>query len=254
MIGVTPSPLRAEPRELAARAELAPPAPRVPLPARSVGSPTDGSLEGGVPVKQSAELRLRWPAGPRWGLPELVSLLERAALAVDRQFPGSILLVGDLSRREGGSLSGHVSHESGRDADVGFYYSDERGRSVRTPRLLPVTAAGTVPAADGLRFDEARNWALIEAFLRDSNVSVQRIFIAERLERRLLDYARRQGIEPEIVERAAVTMQTPGSGSPHDNHLHVRIACPEEQEGVCISGPAPVARRDRTAKLEPRAR
>src|SRR5690349_10977335 len=86
--------------------------------AKSVGAPNDGALVGGVPLEPSAELRLRWPDGPRWALPSLVSMLERAAQRVGRRFPGSVLLVGDLSRREGGALPGHASHESGRDADV----------------------------------------------------------------------------------------------------------------------------------------
>jgi penicillin-insensitive murein endopeptidase len=186
--------------------------------------------------------------------------LEHAAEAVDRRFPGSILLVGDLSRREGGALSGHVSHESGRDADVGFYYTDERGRSVRTPRLLAVAPSGAVPYAAGLRFDEARNWTLIASLLRGTDALVQSIFVADYVERRLLDYARRQGIGSELVDRAAKAMRQP-SGSPHDDHFHVRIACPREpgqpqSEGdrVCIPDPAPRASRiwARTARLESR--
>jgi methylthioribose-1-phosphate isomerase len=34
---------------------------------------------------ERAELRLRWPDGPRWALPVLVSMLERAARQVDRR-------------------------------------------------------------------------------------------------------------------------------------------------------------------------
>src|SRR5689334_16639975 len=90
---------------------------------RSVGTPTDGALVGGVPLEEGTEVRLRWPDGARWALPHLVSLLERAARRVYGRYPGSVLLVGDLSRQAGGELLGHVSHENGRDADVGFYYS-----------------------------------------------------------------------------------------------------------------------------------
>ena len=89
-------------------------------PARSVGSPTDGHLEGGVELRPGPTLKLRRSAGPRWGLPELVAMIERAARQVSKRHPGSVLLVGDLSRREGGEIGRHQSHESGRGADVGL--------------------------------------------------------------------------------------------------------------------------------------
>ncbi len=222
--------------------------------ARSVGSPTDGALVGGVALRERAELRLRWPDGPRWALPPLVTMLERAAERVGRRFPGSILLVGDLSRREGGAIGGHLSHESGRDADVGFYYSDARGRAVRTDHLLAVGDLGNVPAAATLRFDEARNWELVQAFLSDPEASVQRIFLAAPLKRLLLDYARRHDAAPNVVERAERAIHQPSRGNPHDDHFHVRIACPPDEGDECIGDPPSRASRERTASLEPSER
>jgi penicillin-insensitive murein endopeptidase len=220
----------------------------------SIGSPTGGTLVGGVMLREHAELRLRWPDGPRWALPQLVSILERASRRVDHRYPGSVLLVGDLSRREGGALAGHVSHTSGRDADVGFYYADEAGKVVRTERLLPVAPTGSVTTAK-LHFDEARNWALVEALLTDADVVVQKIFIAEMLKQRLLDYARKHGARGDVLERAAVALRQPGAGAPHDDHFHVRIACPRGTAPRCISDPEPArARPERTAALEPSSR
>src|SRR5262245_38448216 len=87
---------------------------------RSIGSPTDGRLEGGIVLAPRRELKLKNPQGARWGLPALVGLLERSAERIAQRFPGSTLVVGDLSRKQGGEIAGHRSHESGRDADVGF--------------------------------------------------------------------------------------------------------------------------------------
>lgn len=217
----------------------------------SLGSPTDGALVGGVPLEERAELKLRWPDGPRWAVPELVSLLGRAARRVHRLFPGSILLVGDLSRREGGALNGHVSHESGRDADVAFYYSDPDGRSVRTEKLLQVRPSGTVPAEGKLRFDEARNWAFVESLLTDPGARVQRIFVSEPLKQRLIDYARHHGATNRVVDRAQSLLRQPLTGHPHDDHFHVRIACPRS-DSLCV--PDATARRatrhERTASLD----
>lgn len=229
------------------------PRERVPdVPARSVGSPTEGALVGGVPLEEGAELRLRWPDGPRWALPDLVTLLERAARRVHERFPGSVLLVGDLSRREGGALIGHVSHESGRDADVGFYYTDPEGHVVRTERLLSVRPSGSVAAGPHLHFDEPRNWALVESFLTDPLVRVQQIFVAEPLRQRLLDFARRHGAPDVVIARAASALRQPGSGPSHDDHFHVRIACPRGQTEICVPNPVVVRRnpREPTAALE----
>jgi penicillin-insensitive murein endopeptidase len=238
----------------AAAAAEGPTASRVALTvaAKSVGAPDDGALVGGVPLEPNPEIRLRWPDGPRWALPSLVSMLERAAQRVGRRFPGSVLLVGDLSRREGGSLPGHASHESGRDADVGFYYTDAGGRVVRTERLVRVEPTGEAAATPReLRFDAARNWALVEAFLTDPEVIVQRIFVAEPVRRILLDYARSSRTPARLVARAARAMRQPTNGPPHDDHFHVRIACPKRALGVCEPQPKAARRTssERTAAL-----
>jgi penicillin-insensitive murein endopeptidase len=186
-----------------------------------------------------------------------VELLERVSMHVERRFPGSVLLVGDLSRQGGGDLAGHASHESGRDADVGFYYTDPSGASVRTDRLLAVGASGRAREATNLRFDDARNWALVEAVITDSKTVVQRIFVAEVVQRRLIDYAVQHGIDDGIVARARTLMKQPGSGPAHDDHFHVRIACPKnprnQRGAACVQSPRGGASRERTAALGPAA-
>lgn len=149
-----------------------------------------------------------------------MSLLVRAAERVQRLYPGSVLLVGDLSSREGGSIPGHVSHRNGRDADIAFYYSDSHGNKVASDRLLPVRSSGTTPL--GLRFDDERNWTLVGALVSDSNV--QKIFVAASLERRLIDYAKRRGVAPALIARADAAMRQPSHGRPHDDHFHVRVS------------------------------
>lgn len=217
--------------------------------AMSIGSPTDGALTGGVPLHERAELRLRWPEGPRWALPGLVELLERASRRVDRRFPGSVLLVGDLSRQGGGDLAGHASHESGRDADVGFYYRDPTGASVRTERLLPVLPSGRVPDAADLHFDDARNWALVEAMLTDPKTAVERIFVAAAVKRRLIDFALRSKVDGGVVSRARALIREPGSGPVHDDHFHVRVACPRSPREVCVRDPHEQKVRERSLAL-----
>ena len=91
-----------------------------------------------------------------------------------------------------------------------------------------------------LRFDEVRTWTLIESFLTDPEVVVQNIFVAEPLRERLLSHARGARVSPRVLRRASLAMSQPRSGKPHDDHLHVRIACPPGQRGLCVAEPGPV--------------
>jgi penicillin-insensitive murein DD-endopeptidase len=238
-----PAQARAAERAKSVRVRVPAPTPRP----RSVGLPSDGRLENGMELPQSGVLKLKRPEGPRWGLSELVSLLERGAKRVEKRFPGSVLLVGDLSLRAGGDVGGHRSHESGRDADVGFYFVDSQGRPVHERRFRVVDWRGRAADAPALRFDDARNWALVEAWITDPSSRVEHIFVAKPLRARLLAYARLRGVYLPVLHRASLAMKQPSRGLPHDDHFHVRIACPRSQRGVCLADPPParasVARR-----------
>src|SRR5690348_3755680 len=91
---------------------------------RSLGHAWDGWLLRGVKVKPGPHLRYVTEyvhSNNFYGTWQLVQLLERAAFGVARRSPGAQLSVGELSASGGGDLPGHASHESGRDADIGFY-------------------------------------------------------------------------------------------------------------------------------------
>jgi penicillin-insensitive murein endopeptidase len=81
------------------------------------------------------------------------------------------------------------------------------------------------------RFDDARNWALVEALIEDIAAEVQWIFVSRGLKARLLAFALGAGREPEIVERAASMLHQPGDSAWHDDHFHVRIYCPAGEAG-----------------------
>ncbi|MCS6902362.1 MAG: penicillin-insensitive murein endopeptidase, partial [Myxococcales bacterium] len=150
----------------------------------SVGSPSEGQLKGGVRLEESPHLRFLPEHHHRWGLPHLVSMLNRSAARVRHRYPGSVLTVGDLSRKGGGDIRGHHSHESGRDADVGFYVTTSAGKNVLPQRFVSFDEHGRAPG--GLRFDVARNWALIAAWLEDPQARVTHIFVAAPLRDLLL--------------------------------------------------------------------
>ena len=207
---------------------------------RSLGSPTEGRLVGGMHLEEAAYLRVS-PADTagdvRWGLEPLVTMIERAARSVHRQFPDTITSVGHLSREGGGEIERHRSHESGRDADVGFYIRTATGRPLLATHFVPFRPDGSAVGWPGAYFDDAKNWALVAALVGDGEAHVTHLFVAAPLRARLLAYADRMGAPPGVRMRAAEVMQQPHGALPHDDHFHVRIGCPPRMSG-CVENPA----------------
>jgi penicillin-insensitive murein endopeptidase len=200
---------------------------------QSIGAPNDGHLVGAIRLRSSKTLRQR-EGTHSWGLPQLVRLLHHAASAVARKHRGSQMLVGDLSGRTGGHIDHHGSHQTGRDADVGFYVTNSKGKPMAAKRFIPFDGAGNARDVPGVRFDDARNWAMVEAMLKDEKAGVHYLFITNGLRARLLTYATKKHVSKELIERAASAMMSPSDAEPHDDHMHVRIACPESMREVCV--------------------
>lgn len=208
-------------------------------PGISVGSPTEGHLNGGLRLETQPYLRISptHTAGDvRWGVAQLVQAIDRAARVVHDKHADAVLTVGHLSRRGGGDIESHHSHESGRDADIQFYMHDRASRPLLSDRYVTFRPDGTSPQLPGAHFDDARNWELVQALLTDRRARVMRIFVSEPLKQRLLDEARRQRAPGWLVARASQALMQPKGALPHDNHFHLRIACPAGMR-QCIDSP-----------------
>jgi len=109
----------------------------------TIGYPNDGFQLRAKKLKNSDFLKVKDGSKDNvFAHPALVLMLERSAREVARVEKGSLMVVGDLSRRDGGPLAGHVSHQSGRDADVGFYLRDAAGRPVVREHFTPFEPNG----------------------------------------------------------------------------------------------------------------
>ena len=214
----------------------------------SLGSPTRGRLEGGLALPLNAPGLLRLPRKDpesRYGTVELVHALVRAAAKVERETPGAPVSIGDLSRPEGGDISGHASHRSGRDVDVLFYLLRDDGEPFVPSKFIPLDPEGrgtdygdlSDPADDvPVRIDIPRTWRFVAALLAE-DAAVQRILIVEHLRSALLAEAKRQGTAKDIVQRfAEVTCQP---RFPHDDHMHIRVFCSAEDVRAGCEDPKP---------------
>lgn len=198
-----------------------------------------------MPDRGDSYIRGRRGESTRYGLPALVSAIEAAALEVDERYPGSFpLRVGDLSSPSGGRHPRHGSHRTGRDVDLIFYATDTDGRPVPGRGWIAYDrhGVGVEPEDFGGRvrlFDDARNWALVRAFMTNPNIRVQWFFVSSGLKARLLRYAAAHETDAELVSRATWLLHQPRGASPHADHFHVRIMCGAEQAAAGCEDRAP---------------
>ena len=152
-----------------------------------------------------------------WGTPKTIRLIERAVSQYRLQFGRAPkVLIGDISKRGGGKLPPHVSHRAGRDVDIGYV---RRGRNANNPRFTVV---------DDRTLDVPRTWELVKAFLETNQVRF--IFMDNRIQERLYEYARSQGVPKKTLDEL---FQYPrGRHRPHGiirhwrshrDHFHVRF-------------------------------
>jgi murein endopeptidase len=183
----------------------------------SFGTATRGGLINAVFLPNDS----RWVSvdpSHAWGTEETIDYLVTAIDAVHAEFPDSHpLFIGDLSRQRGGYLQPHLSHQSGKDVDVSYFYT-------RDPKWYARATASNL--------DRQRSWAIIRAII--SRTDVQYIFIDRRVQRLLRSYAEAIGEDREWLESVfdgipgepAIIRHEPG----HDTHFHVRFFNPVAEE------------------------
>jgi penicillin-insensitive murein endopeptidase len=176
-------------------------------------------------------------------LPRFVRAIERAAARVAQDRPGGTLAVGDLSAPHGGVLLPHLSHRTGRDADLLLYMTTLDGAPVESPGFIHVGTDGLAWDGQGkrfLRFDVARTWLLVKSLLEDPEARIQWVFAHHNVEALLVEWARARADSPETILRAMEVMLEPHPGGPHDDHVHVRTACSREEIALGCEHTGPV--------------
>jgi LysM repeat protein len=188
----------------------------------SVGRAHEGQLVNGEQLPPHRGYVIR-DMDRAWGTNETITFLLEGFDAVreeDRHTPR--VEVHDLSLQEGGEIGDHNSHESGRDADIGYYQVDCDG-TCEYQRIDPE------------ELDSQHTWSLISHWIE--NGQIEYIFMDYSLQEPLYEYAQSQGVtERELDEwfqyphgrRAARGLIRHWSN--HRDHFHVRFACPEDDE------------------------
>ena len=184
----------------------------------SIGRAHGGVLVAGMQMPSGANWELVSPS-LSWGTKETVEGLAHAIDAVAAKFPETPkAFIGNLSAQRGGHLPPHVSHQSGRDVDLGYYYTQGHRW------YAPATAAN---------LDKPRTWHLVRTLLADSDIDL--ILVDIRLQKLLKAYALEIGEDrawlDEVFQVGGKSRRpTIFHAHGHATHLHVRFYSPAAQE------------------------
>lgn len=211
----------------------------------SIGSAAAGQLQGGVPVPHGPGRIIKSKHAKSWATAATIGRLDYILRQWAKRYPDAPpVLVGNLSRRTGGPVQPHRTHQSGRDVDLGY---------------LPVLTQPGEPYhwadMNDKNLDPARTWDLIH-LLRETG-SLEVLFIDYSIQKLLYDFSVANQLHtPEELE---MWLQYPDGeharnrvirhAAGHLNHIHARFAC-RSVEPKCrqkFEPPQPPVKRDSVA-------
>ncbi len=179
-----------------------------------IGPPQDGRLVNGVRLPDSPFYELRLPPSSFGTTFAVEALLRGVVLFKARSDYGRSLTFGSMSWRHGGPLTGHVSHQSGRDLDIQLPLLE------KYPAWFPV---------EPKRVDWDTTWQLVTAMVDTADVVV--VFLDYDLQKPLFKAAARLGATEDERKRylqwprGAKAQGLVRHSRGHTSHIHVRFAC-----------------------------
>jgi penicillin-insensitive murein endopeptidase len=159
--------------------------------------------------------------GRYWGHPDLIKLLTNAGEEFSKI--NKTLIIGDLSQSRGGpTLTGHNSHQTGLDVDIWFKMPSRKEnlslQMLETEEMNSFTELGE---------DQIK---LIKYFAKES--TVERIFINSGFKKKLC-------MDNSPLKLTAEEHHKLRAWWGHDDHIHVRLACPVDSPQCVSQKPIP---------------
>ena len=184
----------------------------------SVGFPSSGRLFNSVLLECEEHECTVVVDDHTWGTIETVQTIKTAIQHVEANYPPTHpLFVGAISSPRGGHLSPHVSHQSGRDVDLGYYYT-------KNPKWYARATKNNL--------DVVKTWALVRALVTQSDVELLLIDIS--IQKLLRAHAEEIGEDPvwlrSLFDRNDELRPLIRHARGHATHLHVRLYNPIAQE------------------------
>lgn len=188
--------------------------------ADNVPDPRASGFWAGWQLPTADGLYERWDPTRSWASQHVIQILQSVAERMALELPNADpLLIGDISRRGGGRMPGHLTHDKGIDVDIGLFMSDGEQPLGGFLELTPS------------QLDVRSTWILVRTLLDTDQV--QFILLDQGHIERLRAYALGDlGLDAETVDE----MFPPPLRSPkwsergvvrhapnHRSHLHVRL-------------------------------
>jgi len=182
-----------------------------------------------MPLSGDGFLKVFQDRNRGYGALDLLTIVQSAAKEIHRDIPATeSVQIGDLSEEKGGTIHGHASHQNGLDVDLVYFKKNHA--------VMPIT--GSAKGATGFdenfvrldgsvteNFDVATNWRFIQILV--STGRIDRIFADSRIKKTFCTYAVAEGKRAEWSETLRKLRHWPD----HQDHMHVRLACPANSAG-----------------------
>lgn len=197
--------------------------PRGPISGQSLGAPWAGRLHDAAELHPGAGYVIRRP-WRAFGTTATVETIEHIVSDVaDRFYDTHPIAVGDISAEQGGRISDHSSHQSGRDVDIGLIFTQK-----------PASYPESFVAGNADNLDLEATYVLVDEFARTRDAGgVQVIFLDFKVQGLLYTWGLENGEDPAWLDKL---FQFPhGRGESmgivrhepnHADHIHVRFQCP----------------------------
>ncbi|MBL8837480.1 MAG: penicillin-insensitive murein endopeptidase [Alphaproteobacteria bacterium] len=196
-------------------------------PPQVFGGAANGCIAGAVqlPLEGRGYQAVRVSRNRYWGHPDTVEfVVDLAAQLAQRGFPA--IYVGDMGQPRGGRMPyGHASHQNGLDVDIWF--------NLRPKAPLPAAQREVIETPLLVRRDRTIDYGEFDR----RHVEMLRIAATQpRVERIFVNFAiKRELCNIVTGDRRWLQRIRPWYG--HDEHFHVRMACPAGSPG-CVRQPA----------------
>ncbi len=175
-----------------------------------------GKLSTGIQLPPGRHYVVKHPS-LSWGTSNTVRTIQQAiASYAGKAKGGPKIHVGDISKKGGGKFPPHLSHQDGRDVDIGYVLKGKDKDVIKFRR------------AGSKNLDVGRTWKLLKSFLDTGQVRY--IFMDYRLQKLVYEYARDHGMSEDALDELFQYPRGRGRTAGqirhwrgHVNHFHIRF-------------------------------
>lgn len=202
--------------------------------ARSIGTTNAGKLVNGAQLPESTLYHIRCKT-TSFATGYTIEAIIGGARLLRAEYGGE-LIIGDISREDGGPFGDHRSHQSGRDADIWLPILGGKYRRSRDPNdgCWHCWTEFCRPLSNEVDWDAT--WRMIKSLARigtddyPERSPVKEIFLDRTLHGHLRAAIARDGFRRgdinRFVQRREGAPALVQHGSRHVQHIHVRFRCP----------------------------